>query len=56
MRPRAGFHLMPIDLARPLKEGETFPLTLRFEKAGAVEVKAYVQTSISHGERAPTLS
>ena len=44
MRPGAGFHLMLIDLARPLKEGETFPLTLKFEKAGTVEVKAYVQT------------
>ncbi len=43
MRPGEGFHLMLIDLARPLKEGETFPLTIRFEKAGAVEVKAYVQ-------------
>lgn len=44
MRPGGGFHLMMVELDRPLKEGETFPLTLRFEKSGTVEVKAYVQT------------
>ena len=31
-----GFHMMMIDLTRPLVEGETVPLTLLFEKAGAV--------------------
>jgi copper(I)-binding protein len=29
-----GFHLMLADLATPLSEGETIPVTLRFEKAG----------------------
>jgi len=33
-----GAHLMFIELKRPFKEGETVPVTLKFEKAG--EVKA----------------
>ncbi len=43
MRPRQGYHLMLMDLATPLKDGETLPLTLTFEKAGSVEVQARVQ-------------
>jgi copper(I)-binding protein len=43
MLPRHGYHLMLMDLTAPLKEGETLPLTLTFEKAGSVEVKARVQ-------------
>lgn len=31
-----GTHVMLIKLKRPLKMGETFPLTLIFEKAGAI--------------------
>ena len=43
-----GYHVMLMDLAQPLKEGETVPLTLTFEdKAGKkqtqVEVKAPVR-------------
>jgi copper(I)-binding protein len=34
-----GYHLMLMDLARPLKEGERVAGTLRFEKAGAVDVE-----------------
>ena len=34
----ASYHLMFQDLKRPLKEGETFPATLNFEKAGTVSV------------------
>lgn len=37
-----GDHLMLIGLKQPLKEGESFPLTLTFEKAGAVQVTAKV--------------
>ncbi len=44
MRPGAGFHLMLMELAQPLKDGETFPMTVTFEKSGKVDVKAYVQT------------
>jgi len=37
LKPGGG-HLMFIDIKRPIKEGETIPVTLKFEKAG--EVKA----------------
>ena len=43
MRPSAGYHLMLMELPQPLKDGETFPMTLTFEKSGKIEVKAYVQ-------------
>lgn len=33
-----GIHMMMIGLTQPLREGQTFPLTLTFEKAGAVGV------------------
>lgn len=38
-----GDHLMLFDLAAPLKEGDTLPLTLKFEKAGDVTVNASVK-------------
>ena len=38
-----GAHLMLIDIARPLKKGERFPLKLRFERAGEIEVQVEVQ-------------
>jgi copper(I)-binding protein len=41
LRP-GGHHLMLMDLARPLEEGESFPVTLRFEKAGEIEVQVQV--------------
>ncbi len=34
----SAYHLMFLDLQRPLKQGETFAGTLTFEKAGAVPV------------------
>ncbi len=37
-----GIHMMLLRLKRPLAEGESIPLTLTFEKAGAVEVEARV--------------
>lgn len=33
-----GFHIMLIGLKAPLREGERFPLKLRFEKAGEISV------------------
>lgn len=39
-----GYHGMLMGLAAPLKEGETFPVTLTFQKAGAVEVTVTVQS------------
>ncbi|MCM5569899.1 copper chaperone PCu(A)C [Burkholderiaceae bacterium FT117] len=37
LRP-GGLHIMFINLKAPLKAGDTFPVRLRFEKAGEVEV------------------
>lgn len=39
-----GHHLMLLDLKTPLKDGDRFPVTLTFEKAGVHEVKVWVQT------------
>jgi periplasmic copper chaperone A len=38
-----GVHLMLIGLEGRLEEGKSFPLTLRFEKAGEVEVTAKIE-------------
>ena len=42
MRPGLGMHLMLVGLKQPLREGETFAMTLEFERAGKVEVKVIV--------------
>jgi copper(I)-binding protein len=34
---------MLVDLVRPLKKGERFAMTLRFERAGELEVQFEVQ-------------
>ena len=39
-----GYHLMLGGLKAPLKDGDRFPVTLTFEKAGRHEVKVWVQT------------
>jgi copper(I)-binding protein len=41
----AGYHVMLVDLARSLRPGETFGVTLTFEKAGPVEATATVRGS-----------
>jgi periplasmic copper chaperone A len=38
-----GAHLMLVDLVQPLKKGERFAMTLRFERAGEMEVQFEVQ-------------
>lgn len=38
-----GLHIMLIGLKSPLKAGDSFPLKLRFEKAGELEVKVTVE-------------
>ena len=38
-----GWHLMLIGLKAPLKQGDSFPMTLKFEKAGEVVVDVKVQ-------------
>ena len=37
-----GMHVMLMGLRQPLKEGDTFPLTLVFEKQGEVPIKVNV--------------
>ena len=43
LRHGGEHHLMLIDLKAPLKNGDRFPMTLRFEKAGEREVMVWVQ-------------
>jgi copper(I)-binding protein len=37
-----GAHLMLVDLKQPLKEGDTVPVTLKFERAGEMKVDFHV--------------
>jgi periplasmic copper chaperone A len=45
----SGTHLMLIGLRHHLKQGQTFPLTLTFEKAGKIEVIVAVKKAGSMG-------
>jgi copper(I)-binding protein len=38
-----GYHIMLMGLKEPLKEFDTFQLTLTFEKAGSIEVEVQVE-------------
>ena len=38
-----GYHVMLLDLKKPLKEGDLLKFTLSFEKAGDIEVEATVE-------------
>jgi len=49
-----GLHLMFLDLKAPLANGSSFPLTLRFEKAGEVKVNVQVQSRAPDGSSAST--
>jgi len=42
MKP-GGYHLMFMGLKRPLRKGERFPVTLRFQNAGSLKVQFAVQ-------------
>ena len=42
-------HAMLVGLAKPLVEGEEFPLTLRFERAGSITVEVAIEKKASHG-------
>jgi copper(I)-binding protein len=44
LRP-GGLHIMLVGLAAPLRQGERVPLTLRFERAGEVQVELVVQAA-----------
>jgi hypothetical protein len=50
LRP-GGLHVMLFGLKAPLREGQSFPLTLMFERAGSVEVSVAVERA---GAAAPT--
>jgi periplasmic copper chaperone A len=39
-----GDHLMMFDLKAPLKQGEVFPLTLKFETSGEITVDAVIES------------
>jgi copper(I)-binding protein len=48
-----GFHVMLLGLKQPLVEGQSFPLTLTFEKGGRIDVEVKVQKDETSGEHAP---
>jgi periplasmic copper chaperone A len=43
---RDGYHLMLLDLKQPLREGDSFPMTLTFERGGTVTVSVQVDEMI----------
>ena len=46
-----GTHLMLLNLAQPLKQGERFRLRLRFERAGEVETEVEVRALGARGHQ-----
>ena len=48
-----GYHLMLLDLNAPLRQGEQVPVTLTFERAGAIEVLFDVQGVGAQAPAAP---
>lgn len=48
LRP-GGLHIMLIGLKAPLKDGDVFPLTLKFEKAGEIKLDVQVRTAPAGG-------
>lgn len=38
-----GLHVMLLDLKSPLKQGDKFPLTLKFERGGEIQVQVEVR-------------
>lgn len=52
MRPGQGYHLMLFGLHQQLKTGDTFPMTLTFEKAGKTNVTVSVGNTESAKEGA----
>ena len=50
LRPGSS-HLMLVDLAQPLKKGERFTMTLRFERAGEIPIELEVQEAGSKHPR-----
>ena len=50
MRPGQGLHFMLIGLKHPLKEGDSFLMTMEFERGGKVEVKVVVVVPTAHAQ------
>ncbi len=48
-----GYHLMLVDLKRPLAVGDTVPLSLTFEKAGTIEIAARVEAAPADTTKRP---
>ena len=48
-----GYHVMLIGLKKPLKAGDSFPLTLQFQKAGKVSVTVPVQAMGGSNDNMP---
>ena len=51
LRP-GGYHVMLSELRQPLKVGDKFPMTLKFQNAGAVEVSVWVEEMGAAGSTA----
>lgn len=51
-----GYHIMLTGLAKPLAEGQSFPLTLSFAKAGTRDVTVKVQKVGAMGPGSPPAS
>ena len=45
MGANEGYHVMLIGLKHPLRAGERIPLSLRFEKAGKIDIDVMVDTN-----------
>ncbi|GGX94072.1 hypothetical protein GCM10007160_22010 [Litchfieldella qijiaojingensis] len=52
MRPGGGQHLMLLGLEAPLREGDSFPLTLEFAERGTIDVEVWVQEANEGSEAA----
>jgi copper(I)-binding protein len=44
MQPGDGYHIMLLGLKQALNPGEKIPLTLRFDKAGKIDIEAIVDS------------
>jgi len=50
-------HMMIVGIKQPLKEGQTFPLTLQFEKAGKIDVTVPIEKvgAMRHEDMGPNM-
>jgi periplasmic copper chaperone A len=45
MKPGSGYHIMLLGLKQPLRQGESFPLSLSFRHAGKLSARVTVQAA-----------